>query len=123
VDYGKNAYGMSEGKRLYSYFNCIGCHANGGGGMGPALIDDEWAYGSAPDQIFASIAQGRPNGMPTWAGRIPDYQIWQLAHYVRSMSGLESRDPAPSRSDHMKSKQPENSIEPRKPKINTNATQ
>jgi cytochrome c oxidase cbb3-type subunit 3 len=122
-DYGKNAYGMSEGKRLYNYFNCVGCHANGGGGMGPALIDDEWIYGSAPDQIFATIVQGRPNGMPTFGGRIPDYQVWQLAHYVRSMSGLQSRDPAPGRSDHMKNKQPENAIEPRKPKINTNATQ
>src|SRR5215210_4572149 len=25
-----NAYAMSEGKRLYQNFNCVGCHANGG---------------------------------------------------------------------------------------------
>ena len=38
--------------------------------MGPALMDDEWIYGSRPDQIFATIAEGRPNGMPTWKYRL-----------------------------------------------------
>ena len=37
-----NAYGIAEGKRLYSAYNCVGCHANGGGGMGPPLMDDKW---------------------------------------------------------------------------------
>ena len=30
--YQENAWGMAEGKRLFSFFNCVGCHANGGGG-------------------------------------------------------------------------------------------
>src|SRR4051794_22136564 len=50
--YERNAYALSEGKRLFSQFNCVGCHANGGGGMGPPLIDDKWIYGSQPQQIF-----------------------------------------------------------------------
>src|SRR5688572_14423044 len=33
-----NAVALSEGQRLFSAFNCTGCHANGGGGMGPALM-------------------------------------------------------------------------------------
>ena len=37
-----------QGKRLFSWYNCIGCHANGGGGIGPPLMDDEWIYGSRP---------------------------------------------------------------------------
>src|SRR4051812_14766719 len=44
--YAGNAYAMNEGKRLYSWFNCVGCHAHGGGGMGPPLIDDRWIYGA-----------------------------------------------------------------------------
>ena len=46
--YGNNAYALSEGKRLYNQMNCSGCHFQGGGGIGPALMDDEWIYGSDP---------------------------------------------------------------------------
>src|ERR1700712_4267696 len=50
--YSKNAYGTAEGKRLYSWMNCIGCHANGGGAIGPPLMDSLWIYGSAPADIY-----------------------------------------------------------------------
>src|SRR5215217_3392240 len=40
--YNDNAYAISEGQRLFNWYNCSGCHANGGGGMGPPLMDDEW---------------------------------------------------------------------------------
>jgi cytochrome c oxidase cbb3-type subunit 3 len=43
-----NAYSVSEGKTLYNGFNCSGCHFQGGGGIGPPLMDDEWVYGSPP---------------------------------------------------------------------------
>ena len=105
-----NAWSMSEGKQLYEAYNCVGCHAHGGGGMGPALMDNKWIYGSEPYQIYASIRQGRPNGMPSFQGRIPDYQVWQLVAYVRSMSGQLSKDVAPSRSDHMSYKPAEQSL-------------
>src|SRR4051812_29916280 len=62
-DYEENAQALSDGKQLFQKMNCVGCHANGGGGMGPALIDDKWIYGSNPEQIYATITQGRPNGM------------------------------------------------------------
>ena len=114
--YEENAYALSEGQRLYSSFNCVGCHAHGGGGMGVALMDDQWIYGSNPEQIFASIVEGRPNGMPSFRGRIPDYQVWQLAAYVRSLSGLVPKDAATSRTDHMKGKKPENSQATKEPK-------
>jgi cytochrome c oxidase cbb3-type subunit III len=106
--YEQNAVALSEGKRLFSAYNCSGCHANGGGGMGPALIDDEWSYGHEADQIYRTILEGRPNGMPAWRGKIPDQQIWQLAAYIRSLSGLAPKDAAPSRSDHMTANPPEN---------------
>jgi cytochrome c oxidase cbb3-type subunit 3 len=35
-EYEENAFALSEGKRLFSQMNCVGCHAHGGGGMGPA---------------------------------------------------------------------------------------
>jgi cytochrome c oxidase cbb3-type subunit 3 len=107
--YEQNAYALSEGKRLYSAYNCSGCHANGGGGMGPALMDDQWIYGYEADQIYRTIVEGRPNGMPTFRSKIPDYQVWQLAAYVRSMSGFAPKDAAPNRSDHMSGKPAESS--------------
>jgi cytochrome c oxidase cbb3-type subunit 3 len=113
--YEENAYALSEGKRLFSAFNCVGCHGHGGGGMGPPLLDDEWIYGEEPEQVFSTIVEGRPNGMPTFGGRIPAYQIWWLVAYVRSMSGLVRKDAAPSRDDHMKSNPPENSKDPETP--------
>lgn len=99
--YDDNAYGTTEGQQLFSQMNCSGCHANGGGGMGPALMDDLWIYGSRPDQIYASIAEGRPNGMPSWKHRLNDQQIWRLVAYVRSLSGLTPKGARPSRDDHM----------------------
>ncbi|MDQ3802593.1 MAG: c-type cytochrome [Acidobacteriota bacterium] len=115
-EYEENAAALSDGKRLYTWFNCVGCHAHGGGGMGPALMDDQWIYGGEPDQIFATIVEGRPNGMPSFRGKIPDYQVWQLAAYVRSMSGQVPKDAAPARDDHMSTKKPESRTERVQPK-------
>jgi cytochrome c oxidase cbb3-type subunit III len=114
-DYEQNAYALSEGKRLFVSFNCSGCHGNGGGGMGPALLDAPWRYGSELPQIFASIMNGRPNGMPAFRGKIVPQQAWQLAAYVRSLSGQVSFVTAPSRADHMKANPPETSVDEVKP--------
>lgn len=99
-----NAYDISEGKRLFAQWNCSGCHSHGGGGMGPPLMDDEWIYGSAPENIVATIVEGRPNGMPSFRGRIPNQQLWQLAAYVRSLAGLQPKAPSPGRNDDMQYK-------------------
>jgi cytochrome c oxidase cbb3-type subunit III len=100
-DYLKNAYELAQGKTLFKQMNCNGCHSNGGGGMGPALIDDEWIYGSTIENIVATIREGRPNGMPSFRGKITDDQIWQIAAYVVSMRGKVPSAAAPSRDDRM----------------------
>jgi cytochrome c oxidase cbb3-type subunit III len=99
--YENNAYAQSEGQRLYNAYGCVGCHANGGGGMGPALMDDKWIYGSAPENIYTTIIQGRPNGMPSFAGKIPTFQVWQIVTYVRSLSGLTPAGGRSARTDDM----------------------
>lgn len=78
--------------------------------MGPALMDNVWIYGSEPANIFATITQGRPNGMPSFRSRIPEYQAWEIAAYVRSLSGLLPKDVAPGRTDEMDVKPAESSM-------------
>ena len=114
-----NAFALSEGKRLYTAYNCVGCHAQGGGAIGPALMDHRWIYGSRPDQIYSTIIEGRPNGMPAFGGRIPDQQVWQLVAYVESLSGNVSKAAAPARNDDMNAAKPENRREPQRPPIQT----
>src|SRR3954468_3922373 len=112
--YDNNAPAISEGQYLYTQMNCVGCHSHGGGGMGPALMDDEWRYGGRIAQIAASIAEGRPNGMPAWRTKLTDDQIWKLAAYVRTMSGQPSKDVVNSRPDEMSGPAPQ-TLTPREP--------
>jgi cytochrome c oxidase cbb3-type subunit 3 len=111
--YQGNAWAVSEGKRLYAWFNCTGCHAHGGGSIGPPLMDEKWIYGKEPANIFASIVEGRPNGMPSFRGKIPDDQVWQLVAYVQSLGGLTTTDVTSGRDDSMSYKRNEQ-LEPKK---------
>ncbi len=112
--YDNNAPAIAEGQELYMQMNCVGCHSHGGGGMGPPLMDDEWRYGGRIDQIAATIAEGRPNGMPAWGGKLTDDQIWKLAAYVRTLSGQPSKDAVASRSEEMSNTTPQ-TLTPREP--------
>lgn len=95
-----NAFSLSEGQRLFDWFNCSACHGGGGGGhIGPALTDAKWRYGSSVQDVHRSIAEGRPNGMPAFRGLIVDEQIWQLSAYVLSLSGRVPQHVSPSRPD------------------------
>ena len=112
----KNAYGTGEGKRLFDQYNCTGCHSHGGGGMGPPLMDDKWIYGSEPEQIFATIEEGRPNGMPAWGRKIPRKQIWELVAFVRALGGMVPTDVATSRDDSLHPHAPEAQLPKETPK-------
>jgi len=111
--YASNAYAISEGQQLYNWFNCVGCHANGGGGIGPPLMDEKWIYGDAPENIFDTIVEGRPNGMPSFRGKIPDYKVWQLVAYVRSLSSLTTSASTAPRGDSMSVTPPANLHSPK----------
>jgi cytochrome c oxidase cbb3-type subunit III len=113
--YQENRWAVSQGQMLFLQFNCAGCHSpGGGGGMGPPLTDDEWIYGSDPENIFATVVEGRPDGMPSFRGRMGNAQIWQLAAYVRSLSGLTPQDTWPIRTDHMQETNPHREPSPQR---------
>jgi cytochrome c oxidase cbb3-type subunit 3 len=106
AEYERNAASIANGQQLFAWMNCVGCHSHGGGGMGPPLMDDKWLYGGRIDQIAASIMDGRPKGMPAWKGKLTEQQIWQLAAYVRSLSGQVRKDAISARADEMSNTPP-----------------
>ena len=82
--------------------NCAPCHGAGGGGATgyPNLIDDDWLWGGTTDAIMATITHGisnadpesRQSEMPAFGreGLLPAAEIYNVAAYVRSLSGLEA---------------------------------
>ena len=81
----------NRGMKYFANFNCSGCHAaNGAGGMGPALSNHSFKFGSDPANIYLTIAQGRPTGMPAWGTLLPSTVIWDLVAYIKSISNAPS---------------------------------
>jgi cytochrome c oxidase cbb3-type subunit III len=84
--YKDNKQAAEEGGKLFSSFNCDGCHAGGAAGaVGPSLADGRWRYGGSEGEIYHSIFYGRPRGMPAWGGTLPSEAIWRLVTYLKSI--------------------------------------
>jgi cytochrome c oxidase cbb3-type subunit 3 len=85
--YAKDPQKIGDGKQLFTQMNCVGCHSHGGGGMGPPLTkpQNEWIYGDSIENIVSTVREGRPKGMPSFRGKLPDDQIWEVAAYVHSL--------------------------------------
>ena len=77
------------GERLF-LANCAQCHGSdaGGGKSFPNLRDSDWLYGGDPETIKASITNGRNGIMPAFGAVLGDDGVKNVAHYVRSLSGL-----------------------------------
>jgi cytochrome c oxidase cbb3-type subunit 3 len=75
------------GERLFVTY-CAQCHGSDAGGTKgfPNLTDNDWLYGGEPEQIKQSIMEGRNGVMP--AGLLAGEEAKDVAHYVRSLSGL-----------------------------------
>ena len=106
--YESNAYDLSQGKRLYSWFGCKTCHGEGQGGAGPAFLDGWWSYGPEMVSVFSSIRDGRPRGMPAFRDAMTTEQIWQLAGYIRTIGAYSAQTAAPSRDDSKQTRPAEN---------------
>ncbi|HEY1735840.1 MAG TPA: cytochrome c [Methylovirgula sp.] len=90
--YENNPKVIADGAQLFNWMNCSGCHFHGAGGIGPAFFNGgHFIYGGRLDQIYSSISQGRPNGMPSWQQKLPPQQIWALAAYVKALSDPSER--------------------------------
>jgi cytochrome c(L) len=79
---------IKAGRALFLQMGCSGCHGvGGGGGMGPALLDDEWRFGS-DDETLSKLIKGEmpQQTMPSVFGQaLPDDDVWKILAYVRSL--------------------------------------
>jgi cytochrome c oxidase cbb3-type subunit 3 len=61
---------VADGERVFQAtmpLSCAFCHKPDGSGLsGPNLTDDHWLYGGKAMDIYTTIMEGRPNGMPAW---------------------------------------------------------
>ena len=90
ADSGGNPYAGQQdavkiGESLFNRYNCDGCHGDGAAGsVGPSLADGRWRYGGTPREIYQSVYEGRPLGMPSYRA-VAHEPIWYLVAYVRSL--------------------------------------
>ena len=91
IPHGNIPHTVQQGRQLFVKMNCAGCHAyDGSGNMGPDLTDTYWRYGGLPIQIYKSIQEGRPEGMPSWGDALPPDELWALVAYIQSLGGSVS---------------------------------
>src|SRR3954453_6088524 len=105
--YEESAYAVAEGQKLFAQYNCTGCHFHGGGGIGPPLMDSDWIYGASPANIFSTISEGGPNGMPGCGGHVPVSPPGHVAPYVRAGAAFEPQGATSPRSEEMMAKKAE----------------
>jgi len=73
---------ISEGETLYQQ-NCATCHkADLSGDIGVSLIDGEWIYGANPTQVYTTIYNGTPNGMPAWGNQLGQQKIVRVVAFL-----------------------------------------
>lgn len=89
VKYMNDKKWLAVGRVTYKT-NCVSCHgANGEGGIGPNLTDDNWKNVKNVEDIASVISNGAANGaMPSWKNRLshPNFIVLTAA-YIASLRG------------------------------------
>lgn len=79
-----NPEAIAQGEDLFDEY-CSECHGSGSGGRGPNLIDKEWKYGGSDSEVFKSVSDGRPGGMPAMIFDMNEEEIWKVIAFLRSI--------------------------------------
>ena len=90
-----DASDISAGKGIFEG-NCVACHmADGGGGIGPNLTDQNWILGGGIKNVFHTISEGGRDGkgMIAWKQNLKPAEIAQVASYVLSFQGTTAANP------------------------------
>jgi cytochrome c oxidase cbb3-type subunit 2 len=83
--YAGNHEAEEEGEKNFKE-NSRSCHGEkGGGGFGPKLATTVHKYGGSDAELFASVAGGRPGGMPTFLPQLGKDRVWKAIAYIRHL--------------------------------------
>jgi cytochrome c oxidase cbb3-type subunit 3 len=83
------------GRNLFAA-NCTACHgadARGAHGF-PNLTSPNLTWGASPDDIVATISNGRQGVMPPWKDALGSDGVEAVANYVYTLSGRTAPSPA-----------------------------
>lgn len=83
--YAGNHGAEEEGEKIFEE-NCRSCHGEkGAGGFGPKLATTSHKYGGTDAELFASVAGGRPAGMPAFLPQLGKERVWKALAYIRHL--------------------------------------
>lgn len=90
----------AEGKSIYET-NCSSCHGiDGGGVIGPNLVDEYWLHGGKTEQISKAIDLGIPEkGMIAWGPILGPKKVRSVVSYIKSIQGSSPKNPKPPQGD------------------------
>ncbi len=76
---------IAEGQKIFMS-TCVACHLPDGRGLvGPSLVDPYWKYGSSDAELFTTVSEGRPGGMPPWGPQLGADKIWEVLAYLETL--------------------------------------
>jgi cytochrome c oxidase cbb3-type subunit 3 len=88
--YHGDAAAIAKGAETWSTI-CVACHLPEGTGLvGPSLVDPYWKYGHSDAELFATVSEGRPLGMPPWGPQLGSEKIWQVLAYLETLPKSEA---------------------------------
>jgi len=92
-----DAAALASGKEIYMT-NCAACHvADGGGLVGPNLVDNMWKNGGGMKNVFTTISDGVTNtAMRAWksgGGALTAKQRQEVSSFVLSLQGTTPANP------------------------------
>jgi cytochrome c oxidase cbb3-type subunit III len=80
-----DAAAIAKGAETWSTI-CVACHLPEGTGLvGPSLVDPYWKYGHGDAELFKTVSEGRPLGMPPWGPQLGTEKIWQVLAYIETL--------------------------------------
>ena len=83
--YTGNHEAEEEGEKIFKE-NCRSCHGDkGAGGFGPKLATTVHKFGGTDAELFASVAGGRPGGMPAFLPQLGKERVWKAVAYIRHL--------------------------------------
>ncbi|WP_400079805.1 cbb3-type cytochrome c oxidase N-terminal domain-containing protein [Winogradskyella sp. R77965] len=93
---------LSAGKVIFEA-KCAVCHkADGGGGIGPNLTDENWILGGGIKNIFKTVSEGGRDGkgMVSWKKEgLKPLEMAQVSSYILKFQGTTPAEPKPAEGD------------------------